>query len=81
MIKNKISDLRDHLFETIELLKEDSPLMTIAKAKMIAEVSQVIINTSKLEVDTIKVIDNLTGFYPALSNGFIEVDHKNALKQ
>lgn len=81
MIKTKIQDLRDHLFETIELLKGDSPMMTIEKAKMIAEVSQIIINTAKLEVEAIKIIDKLDGFYPALSNGFITADPKNALKQ
>ena len=74
MAKNKIQDLRNHLFEAIELLKDDDPKMTIEKAKAIADVSQVIINTAKLEVDFIRATDNLEGFYP--STGFIEMEKK-----
>ena len=37
MAKNKIQDLRDHLFETIELLKDsETNHMTVEKAKAIA---------------------------------------------
>mgnify|MGYP000477325288 CR=1 FL=1 len=44
MAKNKITDLRDHLFEIIELLKDDEQThMTIEKAKAISDVAQVII--------------------------------------
>jgi uncharacterized protein with FMN-binding domain len=74
MAKNKIQDLRDHLFETIELLKDKESDMTIEKAKAIADVSQVIINSAKLEVDFIRATDKLDGFYP--STGFIEIERK-----
>lgn len=74
MAKNKIQDLRNHLFEAIELLKDNDPNMTIEKAKAIADVSQVIINTAKLEVDFIRATDKLEGFYP--STGFIEMEKK-----
>ena len=57
MAKNKIQDLRDHLFETIELLKDEDSKMTVEKAKAIADVSQVIINSSKLEIEFVKVKD------------------------
>ena len=51
MAKNKITDLRNHLFEIIEMLKdEEANSMTIEKAKAIADISQVIINTAKLEI-------------------------------
>lgn len=60
MAKNKINDLRDHLFETIELLKDDEQThMTIEKAKAISEVAQVIINTAKLETDYIRATDGI----------------------
>ncbi len=72
MAKNKIQDLRDHLFETIELLKADD--MEIEKAKAIADVAQVIINTAKLEVDFIRATDKTDGYYP--STGFIEPERK-----
>jgi hypothetical protein len=58
MAKNKITDLRDHLFEIIELLKDDEQThMTIEKAKAISDVAQVIINTAKLETDYIRATD------------------------
>lgn len=81
MAKNKIQDLRDHLFETLEQLKDADSGMTIERAKAVADISQVIINTAKLEVEAIKTIDKLTGFYPGLQDGFLAVDNKNALKQ
>jgi hypothetical protein len=79
MTKNKIQDLRDHLFDTIEMLKKDDPKMTVDKAKTIADVSQVIINSAKLEIDFIKVKDKLDGFYP--TTGFMEIDNKKQITQ
>ena len=75
MAKNKIQDLRDHLFETIELLKDsESNHMTIEKAKAIAGISQVIINTAKLEIDFIKAVDKMDGHY--VSTQFITPEPK-----
>jgi hypothetical protein len=60
MAKNKINDLRNHLFEVIEMLKDDDQnSMTIEKAKAIVDVSQAIINTAKVEVDYIKATDGV----------------------
>jgi len=71
MAKNKITDLRDHLFETIELLKdEENKSMTVDKAKAIADISQVIINTAKLEIDFIRATDQMEGLVK--TTGFIE---------
>lgn len=56
-MKNKIEDLRNHLFATIEgLLDEENPL-DLDRAKAIAEVGQVIVNSAKVEVDFIKATD------------------------
>jgi hypothetical protein len=64
MARNKIEDLRDHLFEIIEMLKEDD--MQLDKAKAIADIAQVIINSAKVEVDMMKVVHgNRSGFIPA----------------
>jgi hypothetical protein len=62
MPRDKIQDLRHHLFETIEMLKEKE--IDIATAKAIAEVSQVIVNTAKVEVSFIRATQstNDTGF-------------------
>lgn len=53
-MKNKIDDLRNHLFATIEsLLDEDDP-MELDRAKAVADVAQTIINSAKVEVDYLK---------------------------
>lgn len=60
MARNKINDLRNHLFEVIEMLKDEEPnSMTIEKAETIAQVAQVIINTGKLETDYIRATDGI----------------------
>lgn len=60
MARNKITDLRNHLFEVIEMLKdEEANSMTIEKAETIAQVAQVIINTGKLETDYIRATDGI----------------------
>jgi hypothetical protein len=62
MAKDKIQDLRHHLFETIEMLKEGD--MEIEKARAISEVAQVIINSAKVEVQFLKEMgsNRHTGF-------------------
>jgi hypothetical protein len=63
MARNKIEDLRDHLFEIIEMLKEND--MELDKAKAIADIAQVIVNSAKVEVDFIKIVHgNGSGFIP-----------------
>jgi hypothetical protein len=56
MAKNKITDLRDHLFETLEALKDLEHPMDLERARVISEVAQTIINTAKVEVDLIKAV-------------------------
>jgi hypothetical protein len=54
-VKNKIEDLRNHLFATIEGLMDDEKPLDIERAKAIADVAQVIVNSAKVEVDFLKV--------------------------
>lgn len=78
MAKNKITDLRNHLFEVIELLKdEEANSMSIDKAKAIADISQVIINTAKLEIQFIQATDQMEGMFK--TTGFI--DSAETIKQ
>jgi hypothetical protein len=56
MAKNKITDLRDHLFETLEALKDPDKPMELQRAHAIAEVAQAIINSAKVEVDLVKAV-------------------------
>ncbi len=51
MPSNKIDDLRNHLFETIEMLKDKE--IDVNTAKAISEVAQVIVNTAKVEIQFI----------------------------
>jgi hypothetical protein len=68
MPRDKIQDLRHHLFETIEMLKEKE--IDIATAKAIAEVSQVIVNTAKVEVSFIRATQSTN------DTGFIKLESK-----
>jgi len=62
-VKNKIEDLHNHLFATLEALQDPDKPMEIARAKVIADVAQVVINSAKVEVDFIKATDAKgTGF-------------------
>jgi hypothetical protein len=53
-VKNKIVDLRNHLFEVIEALKDAEKPMDLERAKAVADVAQVIINSAKVEVDFLR---------------------------
>lgn len=64
-MKNKIEDLRNHLFATLEALRDDEKPMEIERAKAVAQVAQVIVDSAKAENDFIK----LTG---SNGSGFIE---------
>lgn len=54
-MKNKLSDLRNHLFETIEALKDPDKPMDIDRAKAVSEVAQTIINSAKIELQFIEL--------------------------
>jgi hypothetical protein len=68
MAKDKIQDLRNHLFETIEMLKDGD--MEIEKARAISEVAQVIINSAKVEVQFLKEMGSNR------HTGFIQLENK-----
>lgn len=71
-MKNKLTDLRDHLFATLEQLTDPDPdvknQMTLEKAKVVADVAQVVINSAKIEVEFLKVQQNAkpSEFFPTL---------------
>ena len=54
--KNKLSDLRDHLFSTLEGLADEEEPLNIKRAKAICEVAQTIINSAKVEVDMVRAL-------------------------
>lgn len=62
-MKNKIEDLRNHLFATLEALQDKENPMEIERAKVISDVAQTIVNSAKVEVDFLKVTNGVgTGF-------------------
>jgi hypothetical protein len=75
-MKNKIEDLRNHLFETIEMLKDGDERMDLAKAKVISEVAQTIINSAKAETDYLKITDQRQGTGFITLNNPIEASSK-----
>lgn len=59
MAKNRLTDLRDHLFETIEALKDADKPMDIERARTISLVAQAIIHSAKVEVDMVKAVNGI----------------------
>lgn len=64
-MKDKISDLRHHLFATLEALTDPETKVDLARVKAITEVSQTLINSAKVEVDFLKATEGRkgTGFF------------------
>lgn len=55
MPKNKIEDLRNILFETMEKLMDQDEPMDIDRARAVSAIAQTVINTAKVEVDFMKL--------------------------
>ena len=63
MPKNKIEDLRNHLFETIEMLKDKE--IDVDRARAIADISKQIIDSAKVEIQFVESIGGKgSGFIP-----------------
>jgi len=55
-MKNKIEDLRNHLFATIEALSDNDKPMEIDRAKAICDVAGKLVDLAYVEVEFIKEI-------------------------
>jgi hypothetical protein len=71
-VKNKISDLRNHLFETIERLKDPEDPMDVKTAGAIKDVGQTIINSAKVELEAMEM-------FGAEGSGFIPMGNEEKL--
>lgn len=69
-MKNKIEDLRNHLFATLEALQDKEKPMELDRARTISEVSQTIINSAKVEADFLRAVGATQG------SGFIAIPEK-----
>ena len=56
MPKNKLSDLRNHLFETLERLKDEENPMDLDRAKTVSLVAGTLIETAKVEIQFAEAI-------------------------
>ena len=69
--KNNIEDLRNHLFETIEDLRNKK--IDIARAKAIGGIAQVIVNSASAEVRFLHATNGVSG------SGFIPYEPRQPL--
>jgi hypothetical protein len=60
-VKNKMDDLRDHLFETLEALKDKENPMDISRARAVSDVAGRLIDSAKVEVEFIKATGQTDG--------------------
>ena len=76
MARNKISDLRDHLFAAIERIDDDSMTsdqikLECDKAKAVASIGSVLINSAKIEIEFIKAtgrIDSESDIFKSIND-------------
>jgi hypothetical protein len=54
-MKNKIEDLRNHLFATLEALQDKDNPMELERARAIAKVAQVVVDSARVECDAMKI--------------------------
>ena len=54
-MKNKIDDLRNHLFATLEALRDDEKPMDLDRARAVCQVADRIIDSARVECEFIEV--------------------------
>lgn len=70
-----VTDLRKHLFDVLEQLKDKKNPMEIERARAIAEVAQTVINSAKVEVEFAKATGLTT------DSGFIQAQEADPKKR
>lgn len=58
-MKNKIEDLRNHLFATLEGLLDESNPMDVDRARAVSEVAKTMIDSAKAETERMKLVYDL----------------------
>lgn len=62
---HKIDDLREHLFATLAALRDPQKPMEVDRARAIAEVARVVVDTAKVEVQHLDLVGGRgSGFLP-----------------
>jgi hypothetical protein len=73
MARNKLEDLRNHLFEVIEMLKDGD--MEIDRARAIADVAAQINNSAKTEVQYLSLLER-AGYEPVTQTSLLPSPQK-----
>lgn len=73
-MKNRIQDLRDHLFATLEALKDKEAPMEVERARAISEISGKIIDTARVEVDMVKALNAAGVAIQSVPTGFLTLE-------
>ena len=76
MARNKMSDLRDHMFAALERLNDeeistDELQVEMHRAKAISSIGSVLVNSAKVEIDYLKStgqIDTQSDLFKSMSN-------------
>ena len=78
----KIEDLRDHLFATLEALRNKENPMELNRARAVAAVAQVVIDSARVEVELAKVTGARvgSGFIPELPSKPGTPEHPRLVK-
>lgn len=70
-MKNGMTDLRNHLFATIEgLLDPDKPL-EVERARAVADVASKLIDSARVEVEMLRVLEQSGADISGAGTGFI----------
>ena len=65
-MKNKLSDLRDHLFSVLEGLTDSEAPLDVERAKVALEAGRVLVETGKLECRFLELVGErglISGFF------------------
>lgn len=62
---NQIEDLRSMMFDTLRDLRDKEKPMDIDRARAVAEVAKVIVDSAKVEVDHMKLAGGVSTFLPS----------------
>lgn len=77
-MKNKMTDLRDHLFAELEELRDSDKPFNAERTKAIIGVAQVLVDSAKVEV---AFLSNVPVAAQAQGTGFLPAEHVPSQRQ
>lgn len=77
-MKNGIQDLRDHLFATLEALKDKDAPMEVERAAAISDVAGKIIDSARVEVDMVRALNQAGVTVAGAPTKFLQLERPDA---